>query len=337
MIQEILGRVSGGQDLSMDEMAETISSIMEGRWEEKQIALLLTGLSTKGETVEEIAGAAAAMRRHMTEIPSGRTGLLDTCGTGGDGSETFNISTAAAIVTAAAGVAVAKHGNRSVTSKSGSADVLAALGVNIEASVDQCAACLEEIGICFCFAPLMHQSMKHVGPVRKKLGEPTIFNMLGPLCNPASAEFQLIGVGKPHLRNKLAAALQMLGTSRAIVVSGDDGLDEVTLCTATNCTEANSVNLREFTWTPEEFGLPRAADLSALRVTTPNASAEMIRNVLSGSEGPARDIVVINAAAAIWTVDPAESLANCTARAQTAIDSGAARELVNRLAELSRR
>ena len=335
MIQEILGRVSGGQDLAMEEMADTIGSIMEGQWEESQIALLLTGLTAKGETVDEIAGAASAMRRHMTKIPTSRTGLLDTCGTGGDGSETFNISTAAAIVTAAAGVAVAKHGNRSVTSKSGSADVLAALGVNIEASVEQCAACLDEVGICFCFAPLMHKSMKHVGPVRKKLGVPTIFNMLGPLCNPVSAEYQLIGVGKPHLRNKLAAALQKLETNRAVVVAGDDGLDEVTLCAATNCTQATADGLQEFQWTPEEFGLTRVADLNSMRVTTPEASAAVIKSVLDGESGPSRDIVVLNSAAAIWTVDPSKSPLDCTKQAQEAIDSGTAKETVKRLAACS--
>ncbi len=196
MIIDLIGRVSGGQDLTMEEMSSAIDQIMQGNCEQQQIGLLLTALRAKGETVDEVAGAARAMRKHMKLIRSDRDDLLDTCGTGGDGSGTFNISTAAALVTAAAGVPVAKHGNRAISSKTGSADVLAVLGVNIEASITQVEACLEKLGICFCFAPLMHQSMRHVAAVRKKLGVPTIFNLLGPLCNPARAAYQLLGVGK---------------------------------------------------------------------------------------------------------------------------------------------
>ncbi len=209
-------------------MRATIGLIMRGGCSDDQIARLLTLLAAKGETVDELAGAAAAMRDQMTLIRTKRTGLLDTCGTGGTGSVTFNISTAAALVVAAAGVPVAKHGNRRVTSRSGSADVLSALGVNVAADVPTVEACLDELGICFCFAPLVHQSMKQVAPIRSRLGIPTIFNLLGPLANPARAEFQLLGVGKPRLRPLLAAALARLGVRRAVVVSGDDGLGEVT-------------------------------------------------------------------------------------------------------------
>ena len=202
----------------------------------------------------EVAGAAAAMRQRMTPIRSSRPDLIDTCGTGGDGSKTFNISTAAALVAAAAGVPVAKHGNRGITSRSGSADVLAALGVNIEADVACVEACLDELGICFCFAPLLHAAMKHVAPIRKQLGTPTIFNILGPLVNPASAPFQLLGVGRPELQPLLAEALLQLGVGRVLVVHGSDGLDEVTLGGVTNVIEAGGGRLQKFAWTPADFG-----------------------------------------------------------------------------------
>ena len=333
MIEATLGRVVAGEDLSMDEMSAAIEAIMQGRCGEGEIATLLTGLRAKGETVEEVAGAAAAMRKFMTPIRSDRDDLIDTCGTGGDGSGTFNISTAAAIVTAAADQPVAKHGNRAITSKSGSADVLSALGVNVEADVQAVERCLEELGICFCFAPLMHQSMKHVGPVRKKLGVPTIFNMLGPLTNPAAAPFQLLGVGRPELREMLAEALVLLGTRRALVVCGEDGIDEVSLAGVTNVSEATGA-VRGFTWTPEDFGLEPAGSKSML-VDDPDSSAAMIRDLLAGQSGPPRDIVVINAAAALWTAGRDESPSRCAQIAAEAIDSGAAGDLLARLAELS--
>lgn len=334
MIEATLGRVVAGEDLSMDEMSAAIEAIMQGRCGEGEIATLLTALRAKGETVEEVAGAAAAMRKFMTPIRSDRDDLIDTCGTGGDGSGTFNISTAAAIVTAAAGQPVAKHGNRAITSKSGSADVLAALGVNVEADVPTVERCLEELGICFCFAPLMHQSMKHVGPVRKKLGVPTIFNMLGPLTNPAGAPFQLLGVGRPELREMLAEALVLLGTRRALVVCGEDGIDEVSLAGVTNVSEAAGGAVRGFTWTPEDFGLEPAGSESML-VDDPASSATMIRDVLAGVSGPPRDIVVLNAAAALWTAGRDESPSRCAQIAAEAIDSGAAGDLLAKLAELS--
>lgn len=334
--KDILGRASAGEDLNMDEMAQVIGSIMNGKWEDEEIGLLLMALRTKGEAITEIAGAAQAMRELMTPIRSSKTGLLDTCGTGGDGSGTFNISTAAAIVTAAAGIPVAKHGNRAISSKTGSADVLASLGVNIEASIEQCERCLDQVGICFCFAPLMHQSMKHVGSVRKKLGVPTIFNMLGPLCNPAGADFQLLGVGKPEIHHKLAAALQLLGTKRAVVVNGDDGLDEVTLAGPTNCIEVTADELKEFKWSPSDFGLEATTDTSSMQVETPDESAAIIRSILQGSKGPSRDIVVLNAAAAIWTSDPSKAPLDCAQRAADAIDSQQATRTLNDLCDVSR-
>ncbi len=334
MIQTTVELVEAGQDLSMEQMSETMGQIMKGRCSQEHISRLLVALHEKGETVSEVAGAAAAMRQHMTPIRTDRTGLLDTCGTGGDGARTFNISTVAALVTAAAGVPVAKHGNRGITSSSGSADVLAALGVNIEADVPQIEACLEELGICFCFAPLLHQAMKHVGPVRKKLGIPTIFNILGPLVNPAGAEFQLLGVGRDPLRAVLAEALAMLGTRRTLVVHGADGLDEVSLGDTTHVTEATETGLREFTWTAEDFGLSPAGRETML-VEGPEESATMIREILDGKTGPPRDIVVLNAAAALWTAGRNESPKACAGLATEAIDNGEAKDLLSRLAECS--
>ena len=282
----------------------------------------------------EVAGAASALREHMTSIKSSRTDLLDTCGTGGSGTGAFNISTAAAIVAAATGVPVAKHGNRGITSRSGSADVLLELGVNIDADVQTVERCLDDVGIGFCFAPLLHRSMKHVAAVRKKLGVPTIFNMLGPLCNPAGARFQLLGVGRPELRPLLSAALAKLGTERAVVVCGDDGLDEVTLDGATQVTEINKTEQSDHTWQPSDFGFQRA-DKESLIVEGPQQSAALIREIFGGANGPPRNIVVMNAAAALWTVGKYASLDACAAAAAEAIDTGAARDLLARLAEVS--
>ncbi|MCA9146694.1 MAG: anthranilate phosphoribosyltransferase [Planctomycetales bacterium] len=333
-IQSLTGRVSGGEDLAMDEMAKVIGSMMDGSWSDEEIALFLNALRLKGETVMEIAGAARAMRQHMTPIRTTRTEFIDTCGTGGGGSGTFNISTAAAIVTAAAGVPVAKHGNRKITSKTGSADVLAELGVNIDASVSTVERCLDEVGLCFCFAPQLHASMRHVSAARKSLGVPTIFNMLGPLCNPASAPFQLLGVGKPHLRKLLAQALSLLGTKRAVVVCGEDGLGEVTLSGVTNATEVVGHALMELTWKPADFGLEES-DKESMLVEDPQGSAAMIRDVLAGKPGASRDIAVMNAAAALWTAGVDESLSACASKTAEAIDSGAAADLLAKLAETS--
>lgn len=333
-LDDILGRVAAGQNLTMKEMTDAIGMMMEGSCSDEQIGLLLMGLKAKGETVDEVAGAAAAMRRYMTPVSTERKGLLDTCGTGGDGSGTFNISTAAALVTAAAGVPVAKHGNRAITSKTGSADVLAALGVNVDAPVEQVQVCLDQLGIGFCFAPLLHKSMRHVATVRKKLGVPTIFNMLGPLSNPAGAPFQLLGVGRDELRRVLAEALVLLGTTRAIVVHGEDGLDEVTLGGTTHVTEATPDGLNEFSWTPADFGLA-IAEPDEMLVADANDSASLIRAVLDGRPGPPRDIVVLNAAAGLWVAGAEANPHDCAALAAQAIDSGAAGQLLDQLAKLS--
>lgn len=331
---EVIAKVQAGNDLSLDEMSHAIGQMMNGTWADDDIGSLLLALNEKGPSVDEIAGAATAMRSHMIQIKAPCEKFIDTCGTGGDRSGTFNISTATALVIAAAGVTVAKHGNRSVTSKSGSADVLARLGVNIEADVATIEKSLADVGICFCFAPLMHGSMKHVAPVRKKLGVPTIFNLLGPLCNPANAPYQLLGVGKPEYRELLASALQKLGTTKAVFVTGRDGMDEVTISDATDVMIATENGLVPLVWQPEEFGLERQSKEDML-VDGPEESAAMIRGVLSGVPGSARDIVVINAAAALWTIGENDSLSECARLAQNAIDSGAAEEKLAKLAEVS--
>jgi len=336
MIEATIRLVESGSDLTKEEMAEAMQAVMEGKCSEDEIAGFLLALHRKGEAVSEVAGAAAALRKHVTPIRSSRRPLLDTCGTGGDGSRTFNISTAAALVVAAAGVPVAKHGNRGMTSRSGSADVLAALGVNIEAGVATVEACLDELGICFCFAPLLHQAMRHVAPVRRKLGVPTIFNILGPLANPAGASLQLLGVGREGLRPLLAEALAMLGVGRALVVHGEDGLDEVTLSGRTRVSEVAAGRLREFAWSPADFALPEI-DLDSLRVDGPGESADVIRGVLGGRRCPARDIVVANAAAALWTAGRGPTVLDCARLAAETIDTGAASELLARLAQSSHR
>src|SRR4051812_12854815 len=321
-IAPLLGHVAGGGNLSFEEMSAAFDAIMRGQWTDDQIALLLTALAAKGETVDEIAGAADAMRRHMTTIRSRHAEVLDTCGTGGGDSKMFNVSTTAAIVAAAAGVPVAKHGNRSVTSCSGSADVLTELGVNINASTSQVEACLDELGICFCFAPLAHPAMKHVAAVRKRLGIRTIFNILGPLVNPAGASYQLLGAGRSELRPLLSGALQRLGTKRSFIVSGEDGLGDVTLAGTTNVTEVSGGQMREFTWRPETFGMSRQW-LNGLTIDTPAASADLIRKVLGGEPGPARDIVILNAAAGLLAAGRATEPKSAAALAADAVDSGA--------------
>lgn len=338
---EILGTVVGGSDLSQADAEAAIEQLIAGKVADAQIGLFLSALAFKGEAVAEVAGAALALRRHMTPIRTARPGLLDTCGTGGDASGTFNISTAAALVTAAAGVPVAKHGNRRVTSRSGSADVLAVLGVNVEASVEVVEQCLDELGICFCFAPLLHGALKNVAEVRRKLEMPTIFNLLGPLANPAGAQYQLLGVGKPERRWLLAEALELLGTEHALVVTGRDGLDEVTVAAATDVIEIGDGSPRSHEWTPEEFGLARSS-LSGVRVdeetssaSAPEQSAAIITRVLAGEPGAARDLVVINAAAGLLAAQAEADPRVAAERAAGAIDSGQARKLLERLVEVT--
>jgi anthranilate phosphoribosyltransferase len=332
MIETIVELVEAGHSLSMEQMAEAIGLIMEGDAPEDLVARLLAELHRKGESVEEIAGAALAMRRHMTPIRTSRRDVIDVVGTGGDASGTFNISTAAAIVTAAAGVPVAKHGNRAITSRSGSADVLAQLGVNVEADVATVEGCLDELGLCFCSAPLLHQAMKHVAGVRKRLRTPTIFNILGPLANPAGASRQLLGVSSFKLQAILAEAIALLGTERTLVVHGAGGLDEVSLAGPTRVLDIQVARRQELQWNPEDFAM-RPVALDELRVSGPAESAERIRDILRGRPGPALDIVVANVAAALWLAGRGLSVGRCVPLAIEAIQSGAAAHLLARLVQ----
>ncbi|WP_425618660.1 anthranilate phosphoribosyltransferase [Anatilimnocola sp. NA78] len=326
-------RVQAGESLPRAEIRAAFDRIMQGAESEDDLAGFLAALHEKGETAEEIAGAAEALRGHMTRLPTQRTVVVDTCGTGGTGSEIFNISTTAALVAAAAGVAVAKHGNRSVTSKSGSSDVLTALGVNVTAPLSVVARELDELGICFCFAPQFHPAMKHVAAARKRLGTQTIFNLLGPLCNPAGAKYQVMGVGRSNLRARIAGALQQLQTTRAVIV-GSEGCGELSLVGETDVIELKDGQQQATTWTAADFGL-QPAGFETMKIDGPQASAALIRRVLAGEQGPPRDIVVMNAAAAIWIASPELSLLEAAAKAQQALDSGAAKSLLERWAAIS--
>jgi len=323
MLEEFIAIADSGTDLSVDQMQQAIVGMLAGRASEDEIGQLLLALRRKGESVSEMIGAARGMRSMMTPIRSQRTGLLDTCGTGGDGSRTFNISTATALVTAAAGAPTAKHGNRRVTSATGSADVLAALGVEVEAERSQVERCLDQVGLCFCFAPMLHPAMKHVSQVRRQLGVPTLFNYLGPLCNPAGATFQMIGTGSEALQTKLAAAMVQLPIEAAIVVRGLDGLDEVSLAADTCVFHVHLGMTTQMHWSPRDFGLPALRN-EDLAVEGPEESAAVIRSVLAGVPGPARDIVLANAAAGLWVCQRTHSLMEGVAMASQAIDSGAA-------------
>jgi len=334
MLEAIL-KLSRRQDLTVEESRAAMTEIMEGRASPAQMAAFLVALAMKGHTSDEVTGAAMVMREKATRIdPGGRT-VVDTCGTGGDHSGTFNISTASALVAAGAGVAVAKHGNRSSTSKSGSSDVLEALGVNLNVSPETVSRCIREAGIGFLFAPLLHGAMKHAVPVRKELGIRTVFNVLGPLTNPAGARRQVMGVFDVHLVELIARVLQNLGAEHAMVVHGTDGLDEITLSGATRVAEVRPDSIDLYERTPEQFGMS-AHDVADLRVDSPQASAEIIRGVLAGRRGPARDIVVLNSAAAIYVGGVAASLEEGVQKAAQSIDSGAAAKALARLVDLTR-
>jgi len=331
---EILRNVISQRDLSREQAHLAFGQIMDGQWTEAQIGGFLAALATKGETSDEIAGAAQAMREHVIPIETAGADVIDTCGTGGTGLPTFNISTAAAIVAAAAGVKVAKHGNRTNTRASGSADVLVALGVNIEAAPAIVARCLLEANVCFCFAVKHHPAMKYAVPVRKQLGVRTIFNVLGPLTNPAGAKRQLLGVFDGSLAQRLAEVLAKLGAVRAMVVHADDGLDELSTISETTITDLRAGQVTTRCVRPEKFGLPRAK-MDDLLVASPAESAAVIRDVLSGTKGPARDIVLLNAAAALAVADKTDAIAAGLDVAAAAIDQGAARRTLDQLISLS--
>ncbi|RMF41371.1 MAG: anthranilate phosphoribosyltransferase [Planctomycetota bacterium] len=320
-----------GQSLSSEQMRRAIEAMLTGELPPTEARAFLEALADKGETVDEIVGAAEALRQSMVRITSRHAAIADTCGTGGDGAKTFNISTAAAIVAAAAGVPVAKHGNRKITSSTGSADVLGELGINLEAPPAVAQQCLEEIGLCFCFAPYFHPAMRHVGPVRREIGRPTIFNRLGPLANPAGATHQVLGVGDASLQSAMAEALQRLGTTRSLVVRGEDGVDEISLAGPTRVLEVTPQAIIEHHWEPSDFGV-QPAPRTDLLAETPAESAECIREVLRGESSPKRDVVVINAAATVWLTGLEPTLQDAVRRCAAAIDSGQARRVVESLA-----
>ncbi|HUP81769.1 MAG TPA: anthranilate phosphoribosyltransferase [Pirellula sp.] len=334
MLHEFLRLARTNQDLSQDQMQQAITWMLAGRVPDEEIGQLLLALRQKGESVSELVGAVRAMRMMMTPIRTSQTGLLDTCGTGGDGAKTFNISTAAAIVAAAAGASVAKHGNRKITSATGSADVLSELGVKIDATREVVESNLNELGICFCFAPLLHPAMKHVATVRRSLTVPTLFNYLGPLCNPAGAAYQIIGVGREDLQTKMAAALMQLPIDAAIVVRGEDGMDEVSLSADTKVLHVHFGKLTQTIWTPQSFGLVTIR-VDDLRVDNPKESAAAILAILKGEPGPRRDIVLANVSAALWVSGMTHSLIDGVARAEQAIDSGRAAAILDSLAKRS--
>jgi anthranilate phosphoribosyltransferase len=346
MIIEALHQVANHrQSLSRDTAREVMTEILSGGATDAQIAALLVALHMKGETVEEIVGfaeairkAAAPLRIHNQALDvSGteRDALVDTCGTGGDASGTFNISTATALTVAGAGVRVAKHGNRSVSSRCGSADVVEALGINITLPPARVAQCLEEIGIAFLFAPSMHSAMKYVQPARRELRLRTVFNLLGPLCNPANASAQVVGVYSLSLVEKLAHALQMLGLKRALVVHGKDGLDEITITGPTYVAEVRNGEVRSYGISPEEFGL-HSAPISEIMGGDAKANAEIIRHILEGERSPRRDVVLLNAAAALVVAGRADSISEAMPLAAESIDSKAAQEKLARLVEFTR-
>lgn len=321
-----IDRLADRRDLSEAEAESVLEQIMSGHASEVQTAGFLTALRTKGETVEEIVGLAKTMRRFSTRVEAAGVNLVDTCGTGGDKSLTFNISTTAAFVVAGAEGQVAKHGNRSATSQCGSADVLEALGANLDLPAEEVARCIREVGIGFMYAPLHHAAMKHVVPVRKELAIRTIFNFLGPLTNPAGAEFQLIGVSDPTYVEVIAWALKDLGCKRGLVVHGSDGLDEITVTGPTDVAEimAGSEEIELYTITPEQFGFQRAAGKEMLQGGTAKQNAEILRSILDGEQGVRREVVLMNAGAALYAVGEAGSISEGVEKAAASIDSGAA-------------
>lgn len=334
MIDEAIDLVRSGRDLEPQQMRKLIEQVLSGSIPPDRMGEFLLELKKKGESVGEIAGAALAMREKMLPIRSCGSGILDTCGTGGDGSKTFNISTAAAIAAAAAGATVAKHGNRKVTSATGSADVLQALGIQVEAERDIVERCLDDLGLCFCYAPKLHPAMRHVAEVRKQLKVPTLFNLLGPLCNPAGAVYQVLGTGSADLQEKLAAALQHLPIRRAWVVRGLDGVDEISISGPTAIIDVTSNALTRLQVQPTDFGL-EVASRDALFADDPEQSAAVIRKVFAGEQGPCRDVVVINAAAALYVAGLETNLAAAARRVERAIDSGRAAEILRELSRIT--
>ena len=346
MILEALHKIANHrQSLSREEARAVMEEVLRGETTDAQIAALLVGLHMKGETVEEIVGFAEAIRAAATPLPivrdslvdvsgTGREALVDTCGTGGDASGTFNISTATALAVAGAGVRVAKHGNRGVSSRCGSADVMESLGVNINQPPVRVAACLDEVGIAFLFAPLMHSATKYVQPARRELRLRTVFNLLGPLTNPAHTSAQVVGVYSDDLVEKLAEALALLGLRRALVVHGADGLDEITITGPTRVAEVRDGQVRTYEVTPEEFGIQRAP-LEAISGGDAAANAGMIREILRGEKSARRDVVLLNAAATLVAAAKVDSIGEGIPLVAGSLDSGAAADKLEALVRFS--
>lgn len=335
VIQEAIGKLVSKADLDIEEAASVMGEIMTGQATHSQIGAYLVAMSMKGETVTEIVGSARAMRERAVKIRPGVDSLVDTCGTGGDGHNSFNVSTAAAFVAAGAGLPVAKHGNRSVSSRCGSADVLEALGVTIELSPDQTQRAIEQVGIGFLFAPIYHPAMKHAAMPRKEIGIRSIFNVLGPLANPAGARCQVIGVFCPRIVRKIAEALATLGVDRGMVVSGTSGLDEISSFDKTRMCVIDNGAIEEFEFDPREYGMHFSGCIEAMRGGTALQNASMIMEVLRGVHGPRRDIVVLNAAAAIYIGRGAPDFRAAIEAAEDSIDSGAALAKLRGLVEFS--
>ncbi len=333
--QEALNRIINHEEIHYDDMLSIMRQIMLGEVSPILISAIITGLRVKKETIGEITAAAKVMREFATPVNvTNRHHLIDTCGTGGDATHTFNISTAAAFVSAAAGVQVAKHGGRSVSSKSGSADVLEALGVNLNQTPEQVADSISKIGVGFMFAPNYHSAMKHAAPVRRELGIKTIFNVLGPLTNPAGAKNQVLGVFDAKLVALLTHVLKQLGSEHVMVVNGRDGLDEITINGETHVGELKQNKVTEYTIKPEDFGL-HSASITSIQVSDSDQAKAMLLSVLKNKKGPPRDIVLLNAGAAIYVSGIADSLAQGIQNAQRAIESGAALQKLHELVTFS--
>lgn len=343
MIKEAIQTVVEGRSLTLEAAAEVMNEIMSGQVTPSQFAALVTALRIKGETVEEIAGLARTMRDKAVRV-NGSGPTVDTCGTGGDGAATFNVSTTAAFIAAGAGLKVAKHGNRAMSSKSGSADVLEALGVTIELTADQVEECLDEVGIAFMFAPSFHPSMKYASVPRREIGIRTVFNILGPLTNPAGASAQVIGVPSEQFGHKMAQALRLLGTKHALVVHGLGGIDELSITGRSKIWELADDTVVDYYVSPSDFGFP-VSDIASIRGGDSAENAAILRAILRGEKGPRRDMAVMNAAAAIMVGSGngnshpnrgAKSLVDCAGRAEAAIDSGAALDKLERLVKVTR-
>ncbi len=335
MIKEALSQIVSGSDLTMAESRAVMSEIMKGEATQAQIGAFITALRMKGETVDEIAGCAQAMRESAIQVKPKRNQLVDTCGTGGDGKGTFNISTTVAFVAAGAGLAVAKHGNRSVSSKCGSADLLQALGVNLELSPEQVARCIDEVGIGFLFAPKLHPAMKHASAPRREIGLRTIFNILGPLSNPAQAKRQLLGVYDSDLTELMAEVLRALGTEHAFVVHGADGLDELSVTGQNKISRLHNGRIETYFLDPQDLGLPRGR-LSDLAGGTAEDNVTITKALLKGERGPKRDVILLNAAAVLIAGDKASSFNEGLVLAAEVIDNGSAQRKLHQLVEFSR-